>query len=492
MPTTRIKVRSPYYKKYSHANLNYVELDIHIYTGSFTSGLAGTPKYSLKKYEIATNNYVVFEVSELIRDYIDTEFDGTYDNEPVWVYLAATLYESDGTQIGSVDNTYLLAFDGYTLFEEGINYTTDAPVFITDRVDTPTSEVTIYRPSDEVIRIPVNVDNTDGNETGWFYKLIEPNDDTQNGDFEYVSETEEITNGGFDTDSDWEKNAGITISDGKSNFTGVSGSYLSQEINISSSKTYRINFTVLSGSNALTIFLGAGNNVYSGSDYNIGQNTIYAVAGGVDSKVYFGNLFAGSIDNVSVKEVGQTSVTNSSDSDDQIYYISVGTQYNKVELWEEPSGMGLETKVYTIHIEEMDCNKYDAIKVTFYNRWGALQDLFFTAKHTQSLRTKGEDYKSNLIDFSTLSYSTTRHQAQTFHKQGKERITLNTGNVNEDYNEWIKELMLSEKVWMTKDSTVYPIKVISSNFRERTSINDKIFNYTIEAEYAFDKVQNIR
>jgi hypothetical protein len=368
MPTTRIKVRSPYYKKYSHADLNYVELDIRIYTGSFTSGLAGTPKYSLKKYEIATNNYVVFEVSELIRDYIQTEFDGTYDNEPVWVYLAATLYESDGTQIGSgTDNTYLLAFDGYTLFEEGINYTTDAPVFITDRVDTPTSEVTIYRPSDKVIRIPVNVDNTDGNETGWSFKLIEP-------------------------------------------------------------------------------------------------------------------------DNTEV----ETSVSNSSNSSGQIYYINVGTQYNKVELYENEPSPSLPTKRYTVHIEEMDCNKYDAIKVTFYNRWGALQDLFFTAKHTQSIRTKEEDYKSNLIDFSTLSYSTTRHQAQTFHKQGKERITLNTGNVNEDYNEWIKELMLSEKVWMTKDSTVYPIKVTSSELIEQTSINDKVFNYTIQAEYAFDKVQNIR
>lgn len=368
MPTTRIKVRSPYYKKYSHADLNYVELDIIIYTGiqiqipSFPA-----PVYSLKKYVIGTNDYLVFELSELVRDYIETEFDGTYDNEPVWVRLNAQLYESDGTPIGSVSTSYLLAFDGYTLFEEGINYITDAPVFITDRVEDSNSEVTIYRPSDEVIRIPVNVDNTDGNETGWSFKL------------------------------------------------------------------------------------------------------------------YTNNV-----------EQSETSVSNSSNSSGQIYYINVGTQYDKVELYENEPSPSLPTKRYTIHIEEMDCNKYDAIKVTFYNRWGALQDLFFTAKHTETLTTKKEDYKSNLIDFSTLSYSTTRHQAQTFHKQGKERITLNTGNVNEDYNEWIKELMLSEKVWMTKDSTVYPIKVTSSNFRERTSINDKVFNYTIEAEYAFDKVQNIR
>ena len=378
MPTTRIKVRSPYYFQVTDEDATYTlataTLEIQAITGS-SSGLVSAPVlYTLTKSAIGDN--VTFEVSELIRDYITTEFDGTYNNEPLWVNVSATAKDASNNAVQIALNGGLasaspsllsLAFDGYTLFEEGINYTTDAPVFITDRVDTPTSEVTIYRPSDKVIRIPVNVNNTDGDGAGWFFKLIRP-DNTET----------------------------------------------------------------------------------------------------------------------------QTSVSNSSDTDDQIYYLNVGTEFNKVELWQQGSGMSLDSLRYTIHIEEMDCNKYDAIKVTFYNRWGALQDLFFTAKHTQSLRTKGEDYKSNLIDFSTLSYSTTRHQAQTFHKQGKERITLNTGNVNEDYNEWIKELMLSEKVWMTKDSTVYPIKVISSNFRERTSINDKIFNYTIEAEYAFDKVQNIR
>jgi len=378
MPTTRIKLRSPYYFQVTDEDATYTlataTIEIQAITGSAT-GLPSAPVlYTLTKSAIGDN--VTFEVSELVRDYITTEFDGTYDNEPLWVNVSATAKDASNNAVTIALNGGLastspsllsLAFDGYTLFEEGINYTTDAPVFITDRVDTPTSEVTIYRPSDKVIRIPVNVDNTDGDNAGWFFKLIRPD----------TTET-------------------------------------------------------------------------------------------------------------------QTSVSNSSNTSDQIYYINVGTEFNKIELWEQGSGMSLDSLRYTVHIEEMDCNKYDAIKVTFYNRWGALQDLFFTAKHTQSITTKGEEYKSNLIDFSTLSYSTTRHQAQTFQKQGKEKITLNTGNVNEDYNEWIKELMLSEKVWMTKDSTVYPIKVTSSNFRERTSVNDKVFNYTIEAEYAFDKVQNIR
>lgn len=367
MSETRIKVRSPYYIKYSDTNLNYVELDISIYTGNKLPP-PSTFQYSLKKYETGIDNYVVFEISELVRDYIETEFDGTYDNEPVWVRLGAKLYESDGTQIGSgYTNNYYLAFDGYTLFEEGINYTTDTPVFITDRVDTPTSEVTIYRPSDEVIRIPVNVDNTDGNDGGWFFKLIEPdNDETQ------------------------------------------------------------------------------------------------------------------------------TSVSNSSNTDDQIYYISVGTQYNKVELWKEPSGMGLETKVYTIHIENLNCTKHESVKVTFYNRWGALQDLYFTGKTIESINVTGEEYKANVIDFSTLTYNVAKHQYNQYDKQGKRTIQLSTGYVNEDYNAWIEELMLSEKVWITLDGTLYPATPKTSSQTFKTRLNDSLVAYTIDFDFAFDQIQNIR
>ena len=39
-------------------------------------------------------------------------------------------------------------------------------------------------------------------------------------------------------------------------------------------------------------------------------------------------------------------------------------------------------------------------------------------------------------------------------------MVLNTGNVSEDYNEPIKQLLLSEKVWMTVGSDVIPVNVV--------------------------------
>lgn len=111
-----------------------------------------------------------------------------------------------------------------------------------------------------------------------------------------------VVNGDFVTDTNWSKNAGITISGGSVNFTGLAGQYASQDISFVSGKVYKINFNVLSGSGTLTVFLGAGNNVSPGS-FSIGKNKIIATGGGADTKIYFGSTFTGSITNISVQEV---------------------------------------------------------------------------------------------------------------------------------------------------------------------------------------------
>lgn len=145
-----------------------------------------------------------------------------------------------------------------------------------------------------------------------------------------------------------------------------------------------------------------------------------------------------------------------------------------------------------VPVEVIDCSKYDPLKVTFYNKHGALQDLFFFAKNVESVSRSAETYKSSVYNADTNSYSTTQHQYTNLNVTGREQIVLNTGYVSQDYNEPIKELMMSEKVWLTKDSTVYPIQVQTSSVEFKNRLNDSLVAYTIEAEYAFDAVQNVR
>ena len=67
--STKINVRSPFPLKYQASNLVYVELNIYVYAGQKTTD-KGNVKYSLKKYPISGNDYVIFELAEIVREYL--------------------------------------------------------------------------------------------------------------------------------------------------------------------------------------------------------------------------------------------------------------------------------------------------------------------------------------------------------------------------------------------------------------------------------------
>lgn len=148
----------------------------------------------------------------------------------------------------------------------------------------------------------------------------------------------------------------------------------------------------------------------------------------------------------------------------------------------------------TLIVKNMECSKYDAYKIVFVNKHGALQDIYFFKKATKSITTSKETYKANTLSLgSTVSYDTTSHQYNNFDVLGREIIALSTGYVSEDYNEPIKEMMLSELVWMvTPEDLVVPVNVRSQDTTFKTSLNDKLVAYDIEFEYAHDAINNVR
>jgi len=138
---------------------------------------------------------------------------------------------------------------------------------------------------------------------------------------------------------------------------------------------------------------------------------------------------------------------------------------------------------------ESEC-KFTPYKITFINKYGTLQDIWFFKRTNETLTTKTEKFKKNII--SSASYSISNHQDKTLTKNGKEKLTLNTGYYPEAYNEVFKEMQLSEDCWIEIESKTLPIQVTSSSFAYKTQLNDKIINYTIEIEFAFDTINNIR
>ena len=146
--------------------------------------------------------------------------------------------------------------------------------------------------------------------------------------------------------------------------------------------------------------------------------------------------------------------------------------------------------IEVIKVKEVEECKHNPYKVTFVNKFGVLQDLWFFKRSNLSLKTKQESYKANIISNGT--YSTNTRQNTIFNKAGSESLQLNTGFYPESYNEIFRQLSLSEEAWINYDGKTLPITIKSSSLNYKTRVNDKLINYTIDVEFSNDKINNIR
>ena len=151
------------------------------------------------------------------------------------------------------------------------------------------------------------------------------------------------------------------------------------------------------------------------------------------------------------------------------------------------------SQVTVITLEEICEPKYSPLNVIFYNKFGALQNIWFFKKSVTTLNVRNESYKRSIMDFSVgITYSQQDHQVKTFNANGRETLQANTGFIDEQYNDVIRQLLLSEEVWVDNGTDVLPIRPITNSLQFKTGVNDKLINYTLDFEYAYDKINNIR
>lgn len=369
---TKINVRTPFYKKFSFSNLYRAAISVYIYEGVQTTDRPASPQYSLIRIDEIGNDYVMLEMSKLIRDWIETYFDGTYESETVWVDVAYTLYNASDVILSAGTIDEYVGFDGY-------NYHDETQSASNSFVLLQSNQSFIVKPEDQQVIVPVY----SAYATGVYYlPNVDPVIDTDWEDTESVWEC---------ADYDWSEYTGSYI--------------LAQSVSTST---------------------------------NTNGQIVYAVV---------------------PNDVGYIKITSSTEDDIIIKVINT------------------------------ENTKYTDYKVTFINKFGALQDLWFSGATRESVAISSAKYKSINYTFALGSfYSSQEHQYKRTDVNAKESLSLNTGYVDQDYNAVIEQLLSSEKIWITKDGSVYPVTPITSSLQYKTSVNDKLINYTLDFNYAFDYI----
>ena len=196
---------------------------------------------------------------------------------------------------------------------------------------------------------------------------------------------------------------------------------------------------------------------------------------------------------------GTTIASNALLQSNQIIYVPDNTsgvipsefsgdiRYNTFTLTQTSITVGTTT----VAINRICEPKFTPMKLTFVNKFGALQDMWFFKKSTKDININKERYNSSFVN-ATGSYSVHKHQKKTLSAMGTESITINTGFVSEVMNAPIKEVLLSEQVWATIDGQVLPIDINTESLTYKTSVNDKLINYTLTFDFAYDTINNVR
>jgi hypothetical protein len=149
-----------------------------------------------------------------------------------------------------------------------------------------------------------------------------------------------------------------------------------------------------------------------------------------------------------------------------------------------------EDETRTITYDVLDGCRYSVINCVFINKFGFPQSFFLTLVNKITDEVDGEDYRGLTSNFGI--YNTTDHQYSTFNLNGRSAIICNTDYLNEEENENVKQMLLSEKKWFIEDGEILPVNLESKSVAYKTQLNDKLIQYSFNFKYSFDIINNVQ
>ena len=198
-------------------------------------------------------------------------------------------------------------------------------------------------------------------------------------------------------------------------------------------------------------------------------------------------IFAEGVGKVTIDSV-DTEITDNGNTNQKIQYVTIPADSSTIQVYDTDD----TTLLKTISVTNLCEPKYTPFKVTFANKYGAFQDLYFFKRTSETTNVTDETFKRNTIANATSTYQTYEGQRQRYNVNSQTSLSMNTGFVKEDMNQTIEELFFSENVWIRYEGKTLPIIPASKSLQYKTVLNDKLINYTVNFEFAFDRINNVR
>ena len=194
------------------------------------------------------------------------------------------------------------------------------------------------------------------------------------------------------------------------------------------------------------------------------------------------------------RSVLKASVTKNLPAGNYIHYLNVGARsffesygitVNETDILEIDFEGDTAGTIFSLTYTDL-CSKSVQYNVYYYKRNGAVGFKTFELV-SQETMTK----KTNTVRMNTKTLTSGIYSAPTFAREknivstvSQRSITLNTNWITEQQSIELNELFDSPLVWLQLETGEYkPITITSNSYTFSKHVNDKLFNYSITADY---------
>ena len=136
--------------------------------------------------------------------------------------------------------------------------------------------------------------------------------------------------------------------------------------------------------------------------------------------------------------------------------------------------------------------KYTPYQIAFINRFGVADFITFFKRSDERGTFTQDSYQKSIYNdgFTTPSLEVGKYNS--FNVNSRNSLTLNTGFVDQDYDETIKDILMSEYVAILEGSTWVSVVPDRGSIEYQKHVNQKLINYTLTFTYGFDERSLVR
>ena len=139
---------------------------------------------------------------------------------------------------------------------------------------------------------------------------------------------------------------------------------------------------------------------------------------------------------------------------------------------------------------DADC-KYENYTLVFKNKYGMLESISMSKKSVKMLTTKQDDYLRGIVNYEG-DFDIARHTNKQFNVTGTEEWTLNTETLPEYMNSVIKEMQLTEELWIMDNAfNLIPVIKTEDSLTYKQGINRDQIQYTMKVKLSHNIIKNI-